>query len=137
MPTGETSVPFAIPKAYAGWVDCQGLMRVDGEWLRLEFESKDPFLGVFKTPIQNLRIPLADLQRIELKRGWFSTTLELRARSLRTWTDVPGAEASVLLLDIARRNREAAAELASVVSLRLCERDLLQMQKSLESPPGQ
>jgi hypothetical protein len=134
MSTGETSVPFSIPQAYGGFAECHGVVRCDAEGLRLEFESKDGFLGVLKTPIRDLRIPLTDLQRIEFKPGWFSATLELQSRSLRTWEGVPGAEGSSLALDIARRDREAAAELASVVSLRVCERDLLQMQKSLEPP---
>lgn len=92
--------------------------------LILEFQVKDSFVGMVKSRVNEVPIPLDELVSIELKEGWFRQRLLIRARSLTTLANVPGHEAGLIALRIARKDRRIAREMVSVLRLTLSEREL-------------
>jgi hypothetical protein len=113
------AVPFQYDEVLGGLANCQGLIRIDGKDLCLEFQVQDAVVGVFKSPVKEIRIPIRDLSSVELERRWFglSTKLAIQANRLETVQDIPGMKQGRLLLHIARRDRPAARRLVAELSL--------------------
>jgi hypothetical protein len=105
------SVPFTIQ--YGGFMECHGLVRGEGDCLVVEYQSQDRVCGLFRRRARSVRVPLADLEAVELRRdGWFGRRKQLviRAKSMLALESVPGSRQAELALDIARRDQAAAEQ---------------------------
>ncbi len=102
--------------ALGGFGSVSGLLSLDPGELVLEFQMKDSVLGVIKTAPTEVRVPLEQLVRATLKEGWFSTTLELQARSLRAWGKFPENDMGRIRLSLEKSDREAARELVALLN---------------------
>ena len=115
------SVPFSIPNLYGGFATARGIARIEPEHLVLEFDIRDDLIGEFTTSINQARIPLAEIESLEVSRRLWWTTLVVRTRSMASIADVPGRTQEGVRLNIARRYRNDAAMLAAEVDLRVAE----------------
>jgi hypothetical protein len=107
------SVPFSIPRLFCGMVECHGLIRGDGDCLCLEYQMQDGFWGMFKRRPRAVRIPLSQLESVELqRRGWFGRkgVLVIKAKSLVPLAGVPGSRQGQVELAIAPHDRKAAEQ---------------------------
>jgi hypothetical protein len=107
------SVPFSIPRTYGGLAECHGLLRGEGDSLILEYQTQDKFLGLFRRRPRAVRIPLAQLESVDLKRrGWFRVrrTLIIRTKGLMPLAGVPGSRQGQIELAITPEDREAAEQ---------------------------
>ena len=77
-----------------------------------------------RVQVQSARVPQVD-------GGWFRAWLVISTASLKTLENVPGVQNGRLHLRVSRKDRTQARELATFASLRLCERDLMEMQGEL------
>jgi len=109
-----TSVPFT-QKVFGGLGECHGLIRPDGDCLVLEFQVQDSLGGIFRSRPKSVRVPLADLQSVELRGGWFSRSLVIQARSLISTANVPGSKQGRVEVKIARADVPAAERLVAGV----------------------
>lgn len=127
---------------YAAQIEVQGLVRLEADEVVVEFRETTTSwgtMGAEQGPVRAIRIPLADVAGIELRRGFFgAAALVLRTRSMQTLSALPNAGAGEARLKIARRNRELAQELATSLRHELAERDLRALQASDPTPlsPG-
>lgn len=130
-------VAFTIPTAFGGFADCGGIAQASDEGLRLEFQSQDGIFGVIRSGVKNKALLWEELQALDYRGGLFRGKLVLTARSLRSLDGLPGTENASLTLRVARKDRAQARELAAFAGLRICERDLREMQRDIEaSRPG-
>src|SRR4029079_6000098 len=107
------NIPFSVPKLYGGLAECHGLLRGEGDSLVLEYQVQDRLLGLFLPRPRLLRIPLAQLESVELqRRGWFGarTMLVIKAKSLMPLADVPGNRQGQVELAIAAKDCAAAEQ---------------------------
>ena len=104
---------------YGGLADCHGLIRLDGKDLCLDFQIKDKVVGLLKSDVKEVRIPIRELSSVRLERRWFglSTRLLIQSASLEPVQDVPGMIQGRLLLGIARRDRPAAERLVAELAM--------------------
>ena len=65
----KTSVPFRIKHVYEGLADTSGILILDDESLRFQFQTKDTILGVIKSDIKDLKIDLLYVEEIEFKKS--------------------------------------------------------------------
>ncbi len=107
------SVPFTIPCLYAGLGDCHGLLRGEGDGLRLEFQLQDNVLGFFRGRPRQIHVPLRELEAVELQRGWFKHALVIRAKSLSAVAAVPGSRQGRVELRIAHADLPAAEQMVA------------------------
>ena len=128
------SLPFKITGVLTDFADSEGIARIEGEALVLEFQIIDNMFGLLKSAPREVTIPFADLAEVVFRRGVFSGVLTLRARRLTTLASVPGIKESELQLRCKRRDRATAAEFASRLSLRILEHDLREMAGSNRPP---
>ncbi|HEV3261591.1 MAG TPA: serine/threonine-protein kinase [Gemmataceae bacterium] len=108
------SVPF-VATAYGGWGQAVGLIRVEGEAVVLDCEIK----RFFKTTLAEKRIAIRDIAAVTYNRGWFNSTLIIQATRWSALEGMPGNQQGMLVLNIPRAGRDAAAQLASHVNERL------------------
>ena len=132
MPDEHAIVPFTIANAYGGWAECHGVLSASVDGLKLEFESRDGFLGMLKSRVRVQLIPWAEVADVKLHAGWFRTCLWLTATTLRSLQRVPGTQASQVCLVVKRQHRDAARQLAFTANLQLCEREL---RRARSTPP--
>lgn len=117
-------LPFSLPNVYQGLGEGAGIATATSEGLRLEFEVKDGFVGMLKSGVCHLDISMGELYSVNLKQGWFITKLFVRTRSMSTLQSIPGAEGAQVELRIARKDRRAAQNLVSMLTLSLSELQL-------------
>lgn len=88
---------------------CEGLLRLEGDRLHLEYEWTDNMFGIWKSGVKAASIPVSALVSAKLSCGWFGCTkIVLQANSLEAVRDVPGMSQGRVVLKIPRDDREAA-----------------------------
>jgi hypothetical protein len=107
------ALPFKIGEIYAGFGECHGLLRDEGEHLTIEFQVQDSVAGVLKSKIRHVQIPLDEIVSLTLTKGWLGTSwlgvkVAIQTSRLETLKDVPGASQGRIELSIARKDVEAA-----------------------------
>lgn len=89
--------------------NCAGLIHLQGDRLRLEYEQSDNMFGVWKSGLKEVLIPASAIVWAKLTRSWYgSTRIVLQSSSLEAVRDVPGMSQGRVVLDIPRDDREAA-----------------------------
>ncbi|MEX2456096.1 MAG: hypothetical protein WD381_02230 [Balneolaceae bacterium] len=122
------SVAFEIPNINQGFAEVKGLLSVYEESILLEFERKDAVIGVFKSGLKEARIPYSNLEEMEWKKGFFRSKIILTGKTMRSLSEVPGAEQGRLVMNVKRKDREDAERVASRVRLRISEERLNSME---------
>jgi hypothetical protein len=109
------TVPVTLNNVYAGFGDGEGLLHNERTHLCLEYQVKDGILGVLKSEVRELRIPIENVASVSLTKGWFGMNwfgvkIIIQADRMETFQDVPGASNGRLELSISRKNYEAAED---------------------------
>lgn len=121
------TVPFTIPDVNLGLTEVKGLLKVTGEEITLEFESKDAFVGMIKSDLKEVRISFDDIERVEWKKGFFSSKMSIFGKSMRVVSEIPGADHGKITLKFRRRDRDRAADIAGKLRMDLSEHKLKEL----------
>jgi hypothetical protein len=117
-------VPFSFPQVYQGLASGGGIATATTAGLTLEFQVKDAIVGMIKSDVRKIAIPISELHSVALKESWFWSRLFIRVRSMTTLADVPGSDTGQVELRVARRDTATAHALVSILMLSLSERKL-------------
>jgi hypothetical protein len=114
----RNTVPFTIGNLYAGFGQCHGLLRDEGNHLDLEFQIQDKVAGILKSDVRRVQVALKDLFSVTLTKGWLGTSwlgikIVIQANHMETLKDVPGMSQGRVELSISRKDREAAEKLVA------------------------
>ncbi len=119
------SMPFTIPGgAPLDLADVEGVARVDGDVLVLEFQTVDGVFGMLKSSVREVRLTLDDLESVSHRRGWLHDCVVIAARRLGSLASIPGAKGLAIKLRCKRRHRKAAESLSLALRLRITDRNL-------------
>jgi hypothetical protein len=121
--------PFSFPEVYQGLASGGGIATANTAGLTLEFQVKDGFFGVIKSGVRKVEIPIAELESVVFKQGWFRNRLLIKVRSMTTLAAVPGSDTGRVELSVARRDRLSARALASLLMLSVSERNLAELER--------
>lgn len=140
MPARSVVVPFALALPKESSVargqhlsksyQVRGVARLEGDRLTLEWSGSIEITEVSganvrtlreSVPAQRLVLPTARIASIELRGRWWRPSIELRATGIRPLDLVPSSIAGSVVLRLARRDRQAAAELVSQVQLAMAD----------------
>jgi len=123
---GETplskSIPFKITAAYQGFGEVDGLIRLEKNGLRIESQAKDNFIGLIKSQIKQLFIPLDSLEEVGFKKSIFGNKLILRVSSLEMLSQFPYHDMGEIVLPVKRKHVEAAMSLVSQIKLNVADK---------------
>lgn len=122
------SVAFKISNINQEFVEVKGLLSAHEESLLIEFERKEEVFGSSKPGLNEARIPYSDLEDLEWKNGFFRSKIILIGKSMRSLSEVPGAEQGRLVMNVKRKDRDDAEKVASRVRLRISEERLNSME---------
>src|SRR5260221_1834422 len=113
--TAMNAVPFELGDVYQGFASGNGLIRDEDQHLCLEFQVQDAIVGLVKSDITQLRIPIDDLASVTLVKSWFGLYVDMviQVARMETVKNFPGMTQGRLVLGIARRDRPAAAKLVA------------------------
>lgn len=124
------TVPFEIANINHGFQKASGLLKLEEGHLVMEYQVEDAIVGMFKSDVKEVSLPISELLEVEFKKRFFSAKLILRGQSMKVFQDVPGTEQARCELKIKRGERDMAARLASRLQLALSEYRLDQMDNS-------
>lgn len=116
------STPVTLPDSWGGFATNRGVLRFDGHTLTIEFETKDGVFEALRSGVQKVTVPLAALDSLVCKPGWFGAALELTATSMDWLEKLPGSSQGRVCLKVIRKDRAAAARLADEVGLAMAGR---------------
>ncbi len=111
------SVPFTIQNVFQGFAETEGILSIDDADLRLEFQTSDNVLGLFKSGVREVTLPLDKIEEISFRKRWFGCSLVIRVAEMRGVADVPNFSQGEILLSIAKRHSQAASDLVSAIQL--------------------
>ena len=105
------AVPFKINDV-SFLTEAEGLLRNEGTYLCLEYQTQDGILGVFKSEIQQFRLPMDDIASVTLTKRWFEkwrgAAVVIQCASMDALQAMPGASQGRIELRIAPRDLEVA-----------------------------
>jgi hypothetical protein len=105
--------------------EVEGLLHLDEDALTFEWVARRQierigFTGIKKeedeSPVGRARVPLQAITRIRLRGWWWAPRLDLYARRLDAFEEVPTARRGVLTLKIRRPDRGIAAAMAAEIA---------------------
>jgi serine/threonine protein kinase len=111
--SGTISVPFTIEDIFAGLAQLSGILHFDGQTLRAEWQVSDAVLNTFTGNVKTITIPVDQIASAKVVNGFWSTRLELVARSIATFGDLRCNTPGKLALKIARSDRPIAETCAT------------------------
>jgi hypothetical protein len=130
------SLPFKITNLFSDLAEAHGLVTMEGDFLRMEFQTQDAILGLLKSQLKEIRIPIGELNSAIYVKKLFSTKIILRANKLTTLSRVPGHQKGQVILEISRKDRDIAEQLTSSVDMKITEMNLSRLDKELDDLDG-
>jgi hypothetical protein len=113
----KRTVPFKIQDVFEGLAETEGILSADGTDLTLEFRTADALIGLLKSGVREVKLPMGGIEEIALRKGWFRSSLVIRVAEMRAAADIPNFKQGEIRLSIAKRHSQAAADLVSSVQL--------------------
>lgn len=95
--------------------ESDGMIRVEDDNLVIEHQTKDAFVGVFKSDVRVTIVPLSAIAWVKFKRGIFGAQLSIQARAMKAVEGIPTSKQGRLRLKFPRDLRNEAARLAEVL----------------------
>jgi len=117
-------VQFSFPDVYQGFAEGGGIATATTNGLTLEFQVKDALVGMIKSEVRKIAIPISELHSVALKQSWFRNRLFIKVRNMTTLADVPGSNTGQVELRVSHRDKAPAQALVSILMLSLSERKL-------------
>ena len=128
------SLPFSIADVYEGLAEVEGTARCEGDVLILEFQMHDSLVGLLKSTIRTLHLPLHALAAIHFQRQRFTAVVTLRVHSMSLVQDLPGSHQGEVRLRVARKHRKVAQAFVTELELRRAEQQLRCLDKEARKP---
>lgn len=130
------SLPFKITNLFSDLAEAHGLMTIEGDYVRMEFQTQDAILGLLKSQLKEIRIPIQELNSVIYEKKLFGTKIILKANKLSTLSKVPGHEKGQVVLEISRKDRDVAEKLTSSMDMKITEMNLKRLDKELDDLDG-
>ncbi len=120
-------IAFRIPSVYSDLGEGDGVINLENDQITIEYQIKDAFIGVLKSNIQKVIVPLLDIHDIVFQPKLINSKLILSTKEMATLANIPGSEKGELKLNIARADKENAQKFVDDVMFRVSELRLKQM----------
>lgn len=95
-----------------GLTETKGLVSLEDNNLLIEYQTLDSMLGVWKSRVKVVEVPLADITTVRLERKLWSMDLVVQGKNMRALRNAPGSVGGTLRLKINRQSQTAANRLA-------------------------
>jgi len=99
-----------------GITETSGMLRLEDGKLVLEYQTIDALLGLLKSAVKTVEIPLANLSSARVEQKLWSADLVLQGKSMGVLSSVPGASRGQLRVKLNRQSVSAAKAFISQIS---------------------
>lgn len=99
----------------SGLLESDGLLSFADNMLRVEYQTSDSVLGLFKTSVKEIEITVNDIRQARIERKMFGSELLLQGSSLRIFRNLPGNTGGNLRIKINRQSQLAAQNLVDKI----------------------
>jgi len=118
----KSTIPFTMDNPLV-FAETEGILSFDETGLKFEFRTSDAVLGLVKSDIREVRIPVDSIEEITFRKRFLSGgSIIVRVSEMRSAADLPAFKEGEVELSIDRKRREAAANFVSSVQLALTAR---------------
>ena len=118
------SLPFSISDVYEGLAEVKGTARCEDNVLTLEFQTQDSLVGLLKSQVKTIHLPLHALAAMHFQHKLFTAFITLRVHSMSLAQDIPGSRQGEVRLHIARKHRKVAHAFVTELGLRRAEQQV-------------
>jgi hypothetical protein len=118
------SVPFKIKNVFEGFAESQGILRLDGESLSIEFQTKDKIVGVIKSKIKNIKVPVSNIEEVDFKKSVFGNTMTIRLSKLSEAENIPQKDLGEIKVSIDKKYIEVALDFVLQLKLEVADHRL-------------
>ena len=123
------SIPFEIP---GDFTNSSGILSLVDQELRIEFQTKDGFVGLVKSAVKKIVIPLTEIMDIRFKKSWFrGGKILIQVGSMDLLKDVPNHESGIIRLHVKKQSKESAMNLVAEITYVAAEKSLKSMKERL------
>ncbi len=116
-----TSIPFNIDYNLGGLAVCSGLLKLETDSILVELQSRDSFIGIIKSKIRKVEIPLEKIESITFKKSLFGARISLRVSDLEIHSSISASSSGELLFRLYKKHAHDAAELVTAVELGIAD----------------
>jgi hypothetical protein len=119
------SPPVAFKFHSPEGTECEGVVRLEGADLVIQYEKKDwaatvakirdAFVGSWRSGVKDMTIPLSEITLARFKRGVFGANLTLQVKDIKLIEGVPPTKLGTIRLNFRRADRDDAANLAAAI----------------------
>ncbi|HEY3862710.1 MAG TPA: hypothetical protein VGO59_12565 [Verrucomicrobiae bacterium] len=110
----KPTVPFELDNAF-WFAETEGILSADEAGLNLEFRTSDSVIGIIKSDVRQVTLPMDSIAAVIFKKGIFESRIIIRVSQMRAAADIPGFQQGELALSISRKHRPAAEELVASI----------------------
>lgn len=100
----------------SGLLESDGLLSFANDTLKIEYQTTDSVLGIFKTSVKEIEVSVEDIRQARIERKMFGSELVLQGSSLRTFRNLPGNTGGDLRIKINRQSQLAAQNLVEGIT---------------------
>src|SRR5262245_42446835 len=97
------SLPLSIAYVYEELEEVKGIARCEEDVLILEFQTHDSLVGLLKSKVKTVHLPLHALAAIHFQHKRFTAFVTLRVHSMHLVQDLPGTCQGEVRLHVARK----------------------------------
>lgn len=128
-----TSIPFHA-EAHDGFAETKGFIKILGDRLKIDYQTKDAILGVMKTGVKSIEIKFSDIGNVTYKSNIFRTVMVITVTSFESAAALGNGSEDVKFY-IKRKNRKMTLDFIDNLKLFIAEYNLKQLEKGDESGP--
>ena len=100
----------------SGLLESDGLISFADDTLKIEYQTTDSVLGIFKTSVKEVDVSVEDIRQARVERKMFGSELVLQGSSLRIFRNLPGNTGGDLRIKINRQSQLAAQNIVEGIT---------------------
>lgn len=123
----SNSLAIKLNDSFEGLAETKGLLKLKNDALRLQFQTKDAILGMLKSDLMEVDIPLKHVEEIGYKKSILGNKLFITVDNLRVIEQIPGNDGNKINLTVSRKDFEKAVDLVRAIRLDMSEKEYQQV----------
>jgi len=123
------SIPIKLNDSFEGLAESKGLLSMKEGNINIQFQTKDSILGVMKSGLILVEIPLSNLVELSYKKSLFGNKLILKVDDLRVVEKMPNSDNNEVVLTIARGDIDDAIDFVRAIKMDISDKEYQQALK--------
>ncbi|MET1254085.1 hypothetical protein [Aliikangiella maris] len=115
-------LPVKLEDSLEGLAESVGLLSQTPHSLKIQFQTKDAILGLIKSGVKVIEIPMKNVLEISIKKSIFSHKIIISVDDLNYVSQLPYTGNHEISLSVSRKNIDQAIDFVRSIRLDMSER---------------